>query len=89
MLALEEGEALVWCRGETHLLVPGALLLIEPGNVHRDLRKTPYRAVMVMMDVGLVTGLGESGDLQFMGSPFVWCPALNAAALALVAAVRA
>ncbi len=44
---LTEGKALVWCRGETQALSPGSVLMIEPGDVHRDIDKTPYRAVMV------------------------------------------
>lgn len=87
LLALTEGEAVVWCRGETHALAPGSLLLIEPGEVHRDLRKTPYRAAMVMADAELVARLG--GGHRFLGSSVVRDPALAAATVALVAGLDA
>lgn len=89
LLALTAGEALVWCRGETHALTPGSLLVIEPGDVHRDIRKTPYRAVMVIVHADLMSALRGSDDRRFTSSPVVRCPSLAAEAEALVAGVRA
>jgi AraC-like DNA-binding protein len=88
LFVLTEGEALVWCRGETHALMPGSLLSFEPGDVHRDLRKTSYRAVMVMVHGELATALCGAGERQVMGAALWRCPTLAAETVALVAAVR-
>jgi AraC-like DNA-binding protein len=54
LFTLTSGQALVWCRGEEHLLEPGSLLMLEPGDVQRDLRKTDYSAVLVTLGADLV-----------------------------------
>jgi AraC-like DNA-binding protein len=89
LLTATAGETLVWCRGQVHLLRPGSLLMIEPGDVHRTLNKTSYRAVMVVMQPDLVMELRESANGRCLGAVVTRCPALCDKVLALVETVRA
>jgi AraC-like DNA-binding protein len=89
LLTLTAGEALVRCRGETHALTPGSLLMIEPGDVHRDIQKTPYRAVTVELHTDLVKALRGPTDGPWLASSVARCATLCAEAIALVEAVRA
>jgi AraC-like DNA-binding protein len=88
LFTLVAGEALVRCRGEVHALRPGALLLIEPGEVHRDLQKTPYRAVMMVLHAELAKSLRGPDAGRRLGPVVTWSPELCANTIALVAAVR-
>lgn len=88
LLTLAEGEALVQCRGELHVLRPGSVLLIEPGDVHRDLQKTVYRALMVVLHPELVKALRGPGVGASLGLVVARSGALCAEVLALLAAVR-
>jgi AraC-like DNA-binding protein len=89
LFTLTAGEALVRCRGETHALAPGSVLMLEPGDVHRDIQKTPYSAVMVVLRADLVDALRGPGDGPRLGSSIARCAGLCAEAVALVDAVRA
>jgi AraC-like DNA-binding protein len=80
---------LVWCRGETFALSPGSVLVVEPGDVQRDVRKTAYAAVTVELQRELAQGL-HAGDFERGPTS----PRLESAALArelvlLVEVVRA
>jgi AraC-like DNA-binding protein len=89
LLTLTSGYARVWSRGETHALASGAVLMLEPGAVHRDVQKTPYSAAMVALKADLVEALrGPDEGLRF-AAPVARCAALCAASVALVEAVRA
>src|ERR1051325_10808724 len=89
LFTLTAGQTLVWCRGEAHLLRPGSLLMIEPGDVHRDLQKTPYRAAMVVLRADLATALRKNGNGPSLGAVVARCSALCEQILALVETVRA
>ena len=89
LFTLTAGAALVWCRGETHALVPGSVLMLEPGDVHRDIRKTAYRAVLVALRPDLIQALRGPDDKPRVGSAVARCATLCAEAVALVEAVRA
>jgi AraC-like DNA-binding protein len=89
LLTLAAGEALVWCRGETHALAPGSVLMIEPGDVHRDIQKTPYCALMVMLRADLVDALCGRDEGARLESSVVRCATLCAEAAGLVEAVQA
>jgi AraC-like DNA-binding protein len=88
LFAITSGEAVAWCRGQTHYLSPGSVLWIEPGDVHRDVTKTPYRAALAMVDAELVTAMCGAEARQVLRSSLVRGPALTAATVALVEAVR-
>lgn len=89
LLAVTAGETVAWCRGETHVLRPGSLLVIEPGDVHRDVEKTSYRAITVEVHADLARGLRGSAEEPRWGAP----PAASAGpaerVVDLVEAVRA
>jgi len=89
LFTLLTGEALTWCNGEVHVLRPGTLLMVEPGSVHRDLRKTSYRALMVMMEGALVDAFRRKGEALRFGSPTSSSPELLAHVMTLADAVRA
>lgn len=89
LFAFTAGEALVWCRGETHALAPGSLLVLEPGDVHREIRKTPYRAVVVELHGDLVRSLHGTDDEPGLASPIDRGAVLYDAVMALHDAVRA
>jgi len=89
LLTLTAGEAVVWCRGETHALAAGSVLMMEPGDVQRDVRKGPYRASMVILSAESMQALrGVGGGLR-LGASIARCATLCAETEALVEAVRA
>jgi AraC-like DNA-binding protein len=86
---LTSGEAQIWCRGEAHTLSPGSVLMIEPGDVHRDLQKTQYSAVTVALRGDLVMALRGADDRGCFSASVARCSSLCGEALALAEAVRA
>lgn len=89
LVTLTAGEALVWCRGQTQVVTPGSVLMIEPGDVHRSLRKTRYGAVTVTLRADLVKALRGAERGARFASNVAHCARLSAATLALADAVRA
>ncbi len=87
LLTLVEGESLVQCRGEVHLLRPGSVLMVEPGNIHRDLQKTAYRAVLIVIHPDLVKALRGPDAGPLLGPVVPPPPALCAEVMALFAAM--
>jgi len=88
LFAVVAGEARTWCRGEVHTLRPGALLVVEPGEVHRDLEKTDYRAVMLMVDDDLVKAFRVGGADAVLGRAMVQSAELVARVITLARAVK-
>jgi AraC-like DNA-binding protein len=85
---LTAGEALVWCRGESHALQPGSVLMVGPGDVHRSLETASHSSVTVMLKPDLVGALrGSDAETRFTIA-VARCPALRAELAALVDAVR-
>jgi AraC-like DNA-binding protein/quercetin dioxygenase-like cupin family protein len=89
LFTLTAGSARTWCRGKPHALTPGDVLLLEPGDVHRDIEKTPYTAVTAMFHSDLVSRWADPAFGGRLGASVARCPTLSAATLALVEAVRA
>jgi AraC-like DNA-binding protein len=89
LLTLTSGHARVWSRGETHALSPGAVLMLEPGDVDRDLQKSPYRAVMVALKADVVETLRGRHQGLRLGASVARCSALCAESVSLVEVVRA
>lgn len=88
LLTLTAGEALVRCRGEVHLLRPGVVLLAEPGEVHRDLRKSACQAELAVVQGDLCAALRGPAAGSFLGPVVVEDAALQKALRGLVAVVR-
>jgi AraC-like DNA-binding protein len=88
LLTLTSGEALVRCRGEVHALRQGSLLIIQPGDVHRDLKKTAYRAEMVVLHADLAKAARGPGAGLWAGPVVTWSPELCGEVVSLVEAVR-
>jgi AraC-like DNA-binding protein len=89
LLTLTSGTALVWCRGETHALKPGSVLMLEPGDVRRDLHKTGYSALLLEFGGDLVRALrGSDGPRRLIAS-VAHCAALHDAVTQMVESVRA
>jgi AraC-like DNA-binding protein len=86
VLTLTAGEVAVWYRGERHLLRPGAALVLEPGEVLRDLQQGAYRAVSIVLTLGMPAAGVVEGDLP---SRFVGPCELAPTTVALAEAVRA
>jgi AraC-like DNA-binding protein len=89
LFTLTAGSAVTWCRGEPQALTPGSVLLLGPGDVHRDVEKTPYSALMVVLHSSVVRRWSSSAREVCFDSQVVRCPTVAAETLALVAAVRA
>lgn len=86
---LTAGKTVVWCRGESHVLEPGSVLMVGPGDVHRSLERASYASVAVMLRTDLVEALrGSEVETRFT-APVARCPELRAEVAALVHAVRA
>ncbi len=83
------GEAIIRYRGETHIVRPGRVLLIEPGEVHRDLSKAAYHAEMVVLSAELVAMLRGSDQGRYLGPSVTDDPAVCRTLMELVTAVRA
>jgi AraC-like DNA-binding protein len=86
-LTLTAGEAVVKYRGQVHTLRPGAVLLVEPGEVHRDLSKSAYCAEMVVIHPDLLAELRGPGPNRYLGPAVTNDPAFLAALLKLVRVV--
>jgi AraC-like DNA-binding protein len=85
---LTAGETVVWCRGESHVLEPGSVLMVGPGDVHRSLETAPHSSVTVMLRPDLVGALrGRDAETRFTIA-VARCPALRAELAALVDSVR-
>lgn len=85
LFLLTAGESRVWCRGETHALTPGSVLLLSPGDVQRDVEKTPYSAVVLSLSAELLAAEGSACAFE---RPVVGCATLHREASALVESVR-
>lgn len=84
---LDTGETLVRCRGEDHRLKPGSVLLLQPGDVQRDLSETPYRARLLELQTELVRAAGGPSAAG-PRSAVTHSPALHRASLELIESVR-
>jgi len=88
LFLLTAGASRVWCRGETYALAPGSVLLLSPGDVQRDVEKTPYSAVVVTLGAELVATLRRQSVAGASEPVVVGCEKVHRAAAALVEAVR-
>jgi AraC-like DNA-binding protein len=88
LLTLTAGEAVLQYRGAVHTLQPGGVLLVEPGEVHRDLSKSSYRAEMVVIHADLVAALRGTGPGRYLGPGVTQDAALRKALLELVQVVQ-
>jgi AraC-like DNA-binding protein len=70
------------------VLRPGRLLLIEPGDVHRELSTSRYSAVALTLRPELMLALTERADRARLTVAVLDRPSLTADTLALVEAVR-
>ena len=89
LLTLTAGEAVLHYRGAVYNLQPGGVLLVEPGEVHRDLSKSSYSAEMVVLHADLVAALRGAGQGRYLGPGVTQDAALLQALRALVQAVQA
>lgn len=88
LLTLTAGQAVIQCRGAVQTLHPGGVLLVEPGDVHRDLSKSAYCAKMVVVNADLVAALRRSGPNRHLGPIVTYDAALRVAVLDLVRIVN-
>ena len=88
LFTLIDAEATLWCRGQTQTLSPSSVLLLEPGDVLREIRGTSYSAKIVWIRRELATTLPGASEDPHFGQQLVRCEELKAATTALVEAVQ-
>lgn len=88
LFMLTAGASRAWCRGETHALTPGSVLLLSPGDVLRDVEKTPYSAVLLGLCAERVAASREHGGAGRFEARVVHCASLHREASALVESLR-
>lgn len=88
LFMLTAGDAVVWCRGEQHVLSPGRLLVVEPGDVHRELRKTRYAALALTFSAELARSFVDSSCNARLPVVLAESPSLAGELSALIEAIK-